>query len=57
MDTPTTPILPPQPAIATMKIVSDETDLGYQIINASEFDKATMKKYTEPKAAPDAPAA
>lgn len=37
----------------TIKIVSDETELGYQIINLADFDKSTMKKYKEPAAKAD----
>jgi hypothetical protein len=32
-----------------MKIASDETELGYLIINESDFDPKTMKKYVEKK--------
>jgi hypothetical protein len=31
----------------TVKIQSDETEYGYMIINESDFDRKTMKKYVE----------
>lgn len=31
--------------LETIKIESDETELGYIIINASDFDPATMERY------------
>lgn len=47
-----TPSLIAPPAPETMKIESDETGLGYMIINKSDFDAKTMKKYVEPKGKP-----
>lgn len=44
------PMIIPQAAPETMKIVSEETSLGYMIINVADFDKATMKKYVEKSA-------
>jgi hypothetical protein len=32
---------------ATVKVVSDETSLGYMIINESDFDKKVHKRYVE----------
>lgn len=34
-------------APATVKIVSDETEYGYMIINESDFDRKLHKKYVE----------
>lgn len=39
----------PQPPLATVKIASTDTESGYVIINESDFDKATMKKFVEKK--------
>lgn len=36
----------------TLKIASDETELGYLIINKSDFDPKSMKKYVEKKSEP-----
>lgn len=42
----------------TIKIHSDETGLGYMIINEADFDPKVHKKYTEKKAsAPSDPPA
>lgn len=51
MSTDFTPALvTPQPLPATMKIASDDTETGYIIINASDFDAETMKVFgVEPK--------
>lgn len=46
MSTDFTPALvTPQPAPATMKIVSEDTESGFIIINTSDFDAATMSVY------------
>lgn len=53
-----TPLLAPQPPLPTVKIKSDDTSSGFIVINESDFDKATMDKYVEPKAkTPAAPPA
>lgn len=39
-------LVAPQPVPATMKIASDETDAGFIIINASDFDATTMAEYS-----------
>jgi hypothetical protein len=51
MSTDFTPALvTPQPCPATVKIASDDTEVGYIIINASDFDAETMTVYgAEPK--------
>ena len=38
-------LVTPQPVPATMKIASDDTEAGFIIINASDFDAATMTVY------------
>lgn len=45
----TTPAAPlfPQPAVPTVRIVSDETAQGFVIINEAEFDAKKHKKYVE----------
>lgn len=40
-----TTLFVPQPAPATMKIASEDTEAGYIIINAADFDPATMTPY------------
>lgn len=35
------------PPLPTMMIASDETDLGYMIINKSDFDALTMAEYVD----------
>lgn len=56
----TRPLIIPSQGPATMRIASEETGLGYMIINASDFDPATMTAYEpfiEPSREPsDAPA-
>lgn len=48
-----TPLLVvPAPAPPTMPIASDDTESGYIIINASDFDAATMTAFVAPE--PDA---
>jgi hypothetical protein len=47
-DTPAT-LFVPQPAPPTMKIVSDETDDGFIIINRVDFDPETMVDLDAPK--------
>lgn len=41
----TRPFIIPGPPLETVRIVSDETELGYMIVNASDFDPATMTVY------------
>lgn len=41
----------------TIKVASDDTESGYIIINESDFDPKTMKKYREPKPEPKDPPA
>jgi hypothetical protein len=44
-----TPVLvAPQPVPATMTIASDDTESGYIIINAADFDAETMTPYVAP---------
>lgn len=38
-------LVTPQPVPATMKIASEDTDAGFIIINASDFDAKTMTEY------------
>jgi hypothetical protein len=38
-------LVTPQPAPATLKIASDDTEAGFIIINASDFNAATMTEY------------
>ena len=45
-------LVTPQPAPATLKIASTDTDAGFIIINASDFDAATMTAYVEPVTEP-----
>lgn len=37
-----------QPALPTVKVVSDETEHGYIIINESDFDPAVHARYEAP---------
>lgn len=53
---PTKQLFIPQPPLPTVKIVSSDTAEGYVVINESDFDKETMKKFSEKKPA-SAPAA
>lgn len=48
----TRPLIVPSPPLPTMKVASSETVTGYIIINASDFDAATMTAYVEPSDAP-----
>ena len=43
----TRPLIVPSIPLETMKVASDETESGYMIINASDFDAAVHKKYVE----------
>ncbi|MCO4101048.1 MAG: hypothetical protein HEQ38_16975 [Gemmatimonas sp.] len=45
-------LVTPQPVPATMKIASEDTDAGFVIINASDFDAATMTEYAAEAAKP-----
>jgi hypothetical protein len=46
-------VLHPAPPLATVRIVSDETESGFVIVNESDFDKKTMKLFVEKSKAPD----
>jgi hypothetical protein len=48
----TRPFLIASHAPATVRIASAETESGYLIINASDFDAATMTPYEAASAAP-----
>jgi hypothetical protein len=55
MSTDFTPALvTPQPCPETVKIADADSELGYVIINASDFDAKTMKLFSDKKAAPKA---
>jgi hypothetical protein len=46
----------PQPPVPTVRIASDDTEQGFLIVNASDFDAATMTLFGA-EAPADAPAA
>ena len=43
------PLSVPQPQPPTMKIVSEDTENGFIVINVADFDAATMKPFDAPK--------
>lgn len=45
-------LVTPQPAPPTLKIASDDTESGFIIINASDFDAETMTEYGSEPAKP-----
>jgi len=57
MSTDFTPsLVTPQPCPETVKVADADSELGYVIINASDFDAKTMKLFVDKKSAPKADA-